>query len=231
MDRYLENYRSFGFNQVQGWAMVELIEVFNMLAGMDINKSGGVLEIGVHHGRFFILLNALTGASDQSFAVDVFEDQRLNIDNSGSGSRNKFEENLRLYDRHNGSNTKIIAGDSTDSGLLLPDIIQCGSLRYISVDGGHTVEHTVNDLVLANKLIRNDGLVILDDFLNRHWLGVTEGAFKYLQSYPTLVPVALGFNKLFLCKLSYYDYYFSAFDKFFMKTKVVVFGGRPTVVM
>jgi predicted O-methyltransferase YrrM len=46
-----------------------------------------------------------------------------------------------------------------------------GSMRFISIDGGHTPEHTVSDLNLACRLINNQGVVILDDVLHHPWPG------------------------------------------------------------
>jgi hypothetical protein len=51
---------------------------------VNINKNGGCMGIGVHLGKFFILLNQLINAEYKSFAVDIFSDQHLNIDKSGS---------------------------------------------------------------------------------------------------------------------------------------------------
>ena len=73
----------------------------------------------------------------------------------------------------------------------------------MSIDGGHTAIHTMNDLKLASNLISNEGIVILDDILNHRWIGVLEGLVKFLQTTPTLVPVMMGHNKLYLVKLSY----------------------------
>ena len=105
------------------------------------------------------------------------------------------------YDLHKGNNVKIISGDSTDPKLNLVDTIGKGAIRFVSIDGGHTVEHTINDLKIAAELINNQGVVILDDILNHHWLGVIEGAISYLNTSPTLIPFAIGHNKLFLANL------------------------------
>lgn len=189
------------------------------------------MEIGVHHGKFYLMLNQLTNITDQSFAIDVFENQHLNIDHSGHGSLEIFMLNLIQFDAHKGKNTKIIKGDSTDSSLRLRERIGYGTLRFISIDGGHTPEHTINDLKISNDLINNEGVVILDDFLNGQWLGVTEGVGRFLSDKPTLVPFAAGFNKLFLCKLSYHGYYYKIMNDFHRKKRVTEFYGSPIVAM
>src|ERR1700733_6099687 len=225
LKRYYEN----GFSKIEGWCSEQLFHTMDLFDSLPINKSGGICEIGVHHGKFYLLLNQVTSIETQSFAVDIFEEAALNIDHSGSGNRAIFTKNLAEFDVHQGRNTIIIKGDSTDSKLQLEKTIGPGSLRFLSIDGGHTAEHTISDLKLANHLISNEGVVILDDILNGHWLGVIEGAVHFLLGRPTLVPFALGQNKLYLSKLSFQNYYFNILNESPLKTKIVPFFGHPLV--
>jgi hypothetical protein len=228
---FLDNYKANGFDKVEGWCGHALFDVITLLDGININKTGGCLEIGTHHGKFYILLNSVIENTYKSVALDVFENQNLNIDHSGNGSFAAFSDNLIKYDRHSGTNTEIIVGDSTDSMVMSSLIGKKLHFRFISIDGGHTVEHTVSDLRLANELIANEGVVILDDILNYHWLGVVEGAVSFLSNKPTLVPVAIGHNKLILSKLSYRSFYFDLFEKSKLKSKVVSFFGYTVAAL
>lgn len=225
----LRNYLNTGFHHVEGWASDQLFQTIDLLSSLDINRSGGCAEIGVYRGKFYMLLNQVIAADERSWAIDVFDDQDLNVDHSGSGLSEylaTFQSNLHKFDAHGGANTGIIVGDSTDPALDLERRIGLGALRFISVDGGHTVEHTLSDLHLSSRLINNQGVVILDDILNPHWLGVIEGAFRYLSTFPTLVPFAIGHNKLYLCKLSYHDRYLQEFAGCALFTKMVDFCGH-----
>jgi hypothetical protein len=231
MNKFLQDYIECGFDSVQGWCGHKLFEVVDLLNSVEINKQGGCLEIGVHHGKFYILLNSVIEATHKSYALDVFDNQHLNIDGSGKGSLDAFKNNLTTYDRHKGANSKIVTGDSTDP-LIIESFDEADvPFRFISIDGGHTAEHTVSDLNLANKLIANQGVVILDDILNYHWLGVIEGAVSFLNMKPTLVPFAIGHNKLLFAKLSYKSFYFNIFDKSPLKSKVVDFFGHSIVAL
>jgi hypothetical protein len=168
----LGRYRDHGFYKVEGWCNEALFPLIDLLC--QISRPGGVCEIGVHHGKFFLMLNQVTDQSERSFAIDLFDEQSLNIDSSGSGSLATFRRNLELYDVHQGRNTTIIQADSTDSRAIsqIVDTIGRGSIRLLSVDGGHTARHTISDLQLASDLTSNSGVVILDDILNYHWLAV-----------------------------------------------------------
>jgi hypothetical protein len=202
----LENYKQ-NFELVQGWTSDKLFDTVQLMVDCGINRTGGVAEIGVHHGKFYILLNQVTDWNDKSYAIDVFGMQHLNIDKSGEGDKSIFIHNLDQYDIHGGHNTTILEMDSMSLTNQIPD----ASLRFISIDGGHTVEHTINDLKIAERLIANEGVIILDDIMGVYWCGVTEGYIKYSMTYPTIVPFAIGHNKLYLCKLSHHNYYFNLF--------------------
>jgi len=225
----LDEYKQSGFNTIKGWCDPGLFRALELFDSMLINKTGGCLEIGVHHGKFFILLNQYS--TDTSYAVDVFDDQFLNIDKSGRGSLAIFKENLERCDLRNGSTTTVIQGDSCDPALDLVSRVGLGKMRFISIDGGHTVEHTVNDLVLAQQLINNQGVVILDDILNSHWLGVIEGAGEFLRNRPTLVPFGIGYNKLYMCKISYHADYLQTMQSSTDYTKTVKFYGWDCAVL
>jgi cephalosporin hydroxylase len=225
MNYYLNSYLQNGFRNIDGFCPQYTIQILNLLQNLDFNKNYGIMEIGIHHGQFFLALNSLVESNFKSVAIDIFDRQDLNIDNSGCGVKQVFLDNLKKYDRHAGENVIVVEGDSTDNfifeGVEIPK-----QYKYISVDGGHTVEHVISDLNLAAQYISNEGLVIVDDYLNHWWPSVTEGLFKYLSTNPTLVPVMTTPNKMWLSKLSYNLKYYDEINRFAIsnKNKVNLFG-------
>jgi hypothetical protein len=230
-NQLLLNYFNGGFRSVEGWCSDNLFRIIDLLDGCEFNKEGGAAEIGVHHGKFFLLLNSVVDENYKSFAIDLFEQQHLNIDLSGRGDFDVFKSNLSNYDAHNGRNVSVISADSTDYSGKLKNLFDGQKIRFFSVDGGHTVQHTISDLNIANNTICNEGVVILDDILHSGWLGVIEGACKFLSTYPTLVPFAIGDNKLLMCKLSMYPYYFKLFDSSSLKKRNSKFFGYDLVCL
>jgi hypothetical protein len=64
------------------WQIVNVIGTI-----LDANGVGGnIAEFGVHHGLFLFLLNTLRNDGEACFAIDVFDEQGLNVDYSGRGS-------------------------------------------------------------------------------------------------------------------------------------------------
>lgn len=166
-----------------------------------------------------------------SYAVDLFERQELNVDRSGCGSLEIFKRNLADFDEHAGANVEIIAGDSLDPALDLRSRVREGSVRFLSVDGGHTVEHVMNDLAIARDLIANAGVVIVDDMFNVRWPSVAEGVNLWLSQRPTLVPFAIGRNKLLMCKFSFQQAYFDHMRQHGFEDTCTRLHGFPLVVL
>ena len=66
-------------------------------AQLEMGIAGHVAEIGVHHGRSFILLALLARAGEKAVAIDVFEQQELNVDRSGRGDLAQLRENVARF--------------------------------------------------------------------------------------------------------------------------------------
>src|SRR5215475_10741992 len=221
---------------VPGWLNEGAMSAVIAFAGWQHrnNVHDDVAEIGVHHGKFFILLANLRRRHEHAFAIDIFDDQHLNVDKSGQGDLPKFMENLRRYSSESGvtvlkKDSKALTRGNFYSGRR-------GNIRLFSIDGSHTATHTCSDLRLAAQLIGSDGLIILDDFFNPDWPGVQEGLYRYLRDpHCDTAPFAYGNNKVFLCKGGSHAKYLSFVEDdlrpFFLHYKRVEIGGFPVVHM
>lgn len=160
----LDAYVHRGVDAVDGWLAKDTVG--HVLRLHDIQESlgiqGGVGEIGVHHGKFFVLLYLLTRSDERGVALDLFEQQELNTDRSGHGDRAVFERNLA---RHAGGNERvtILAGDSTGIGGRDLRAAAGGPLRLLSIDGGHLARIVRHDLQTARDALVDGGVVVLDD--------------------------------------------------------------------
>jgi hypothetical protein len=70
------------------------------------------------------------------------------------------------------------------------------AFRLLSVDGGHTLEITLHDMMVASCLVRDGGIVVLDDFPNPSWMGVAEALMHFTHAQDRLVPFLHGANKV-----------------------------------
>jgi predicted O-methyltransferase YrrM len=163
---------------------------------------GNVLEIGVHHGKLFILLSLFTREGEKAVAVDLFANQARNIDQSGSGDLEKFEKNVKQHSDY--SRAVIHEGDSTELSSSTVIRLGGGPFRFISVDGGHTPEITAHDLATAEGALAPGGVIILDDCFNEFWPGVSDGVHDYFSNAQrAIVPFATGGNKTLFCAAAF----------------------------
>ncbi len=191
----LQDYLERGIGSVEGWLWPTTASMIAELLVQQVSATiqGDVCEIGVHHGRLFLILANATVVGERAVAVDVFEAQDKNLDASGAGDRSILERHIALYAP--GADCKIIQ----ESSLDLDKTGFCSSrFRFISIDGGHMASIVLNDLRLAERTLLPTGIVALDDVLNHAWPGVVTGLSRYLAEGGTLVPFAIIPNKLLL---------------------------------
>jgi hypothetical protein len=195
--RYVKN-----MDAVHGWLLPEAARCIVCLHDAQRRNGvrGSVAEIGVHHGKLFILLCLLRNEGEIAVGYDLFGQQDQNIDNSGKGSLGILRDNLRHVNVAT-SHIKLITANSLEltGATVLRD--SESPVRLFSIDGGHTAEITRNDLSIAAEAIADDGVVILDDFFNEAWPGVATGTAQFLRDdRKKLVPFAILGNKVFFAR-------------------------------
>lgn len=231
MSKKLEAYLSRGYRSVEGWLLPGAARCAAALAAAQRKAgiSGNVAEIGVHHGKLFILLYLLSAAPECALAIDLFEHQDLNIDRSGKGDLQRLIDNLR---RHADTERLIThEGDSTRlSGAAIVEMAG-GKFRLFSIDGGHTPEVTAHDLATAEAALTEGGIIILDDAFNEMWPGVSEGVYKHFSQARSVVPFAVGANKTFFSHPAYAARYADALRPLATKYDNQKFLGSPVVCL
>jgi hypothetical protein len=93
----------------------------------------------------------------------------------------------------------VHAGDSTALDSAALKRLAGGSYRLISIDGGHTAETTAHDLAIAVEALAPGGVIILDDYFNEMWPGVSDGVHRYFRGPRGILPFATGGNKMLFC--------------------------------
>ena len=189
---------------IDGWlnfdAVLSTAALINIQSNFLVNKQIRSLEIGVHHGKYFIAFNTLYQKMYPlnnifSTAIDLFDLQEFNLDNSGKGNKEIFKRHVdkNLYSNYN---LNIITGDSMKLESAI--IGEAKSVNFASIDGGHHYECVINDLKLISGLMSEGGIISLDDYYHPGWVSVTLAQFDNDDS--TLKPLMLAGGKLFLIK-------------------------------
>jgi hypothetical protein len=195
-------YLSSGFRSVEGWCTQDALVVISAIDSIQrsVGIAGNTAEIGVHHGRSAIVLAMVARDNEAMIAMDLFSAQHENVDRSGHGDRQRFEQNLRHW-VDTSTTVAILEANSTtlDRETVLSAAKNGMSCRLFSVDGGHTKSIVMHDLALAESCITSDGVVIVDDVYNEGWPEVADALYSYLAASPTsLLPFAVAGGKVFL---------------------------------
>jgi len=225
----LNAYIKHGQFLVKGWLLPGAPEALALLSDeqRSANLPGGIAEIGVHHGKLFILLYLLGLEKEPAVAIDLFSQQELNVDHSGEGDLERFRRNLR---RHADTGRLLIhEGDSTR--LTSRELLQLGRgpLRMISIDGGHAADITAHDLATSEGALIEGGIIILDDCFNEMWPGVVDGVHRYFSQPRAIVPFGVGANKTFFCHRPFARQYADVLRKLDRRSIEQEFLGEPVV--
>jgi hypothetical protein len=184
---YLDETRA-----VEGWFFPVDAYLFGFID--DVQKREGIrgnlFEIGVHHGKTAMFLARCRRDSEVLGVCDVFEQQELNRDRSGEGSREIFQRNMGAHP------VRVFA---KESARLTPEdtTTEC---RFIHIDGGHRAEDIVNDLGVAECALLPDGVVAVDDAFNPNWPGVSDGFYQFMHAHAAFAPLLIGGNKVLLAR-------------------------------
>ena len=197
-DRAYVHYLTYGRQIVDGWLKPLGILFIDALEAEQRRHDvhGHVAEIGVHHGKLFIMLSLLRRPGENAVAVDLFEDQQRNVDFSGHGDRTAFLGNLNRW--HPDTPGLVVeAMDSRDLDGTRLRALAGGPLRLVSVDGGHTADLTYHDLTTACDALAPGGVVVLDDCFNELFPAVSEGAQRFLRDRTDIAAIGAAGNKTF----------------------------------
>jgi len=186
-------------DSVSGWLNKFSAEVILAISAFqnERNFRGAVSEIGVHHGKLFLLVYLMTKKDEPALAIDVFGLQHLNVDKSGSGDKDIFLKQLRKWA---GTTDGINLIEDSSLNVAPKDVVEkVGKIRLFSIDGSHTEEATANDIHLAESVMADEGVIVLDDCFSEYWPEVSAAVARYLLGSPRFVPFAITPGKVFLC--------------------------------
>ena len=173
---------------------------------------GSVGEIGVHHGKFWLPIATFSLSFEPAVAVDLFEDQEKNFDGSGHGSKRVFLKNALDMLGLEQDQVTLLAGDSMALSGRYFNAQGLPKFRLLSVDGSHSLETTLHDMTLAACLLRDGGIMVVDDVVifpegsdRFPWSGVPSAVFPWVLSQDRFAPFLWAHNKLYLTTVSHHE--------------------------
>ncbi len=179
--QYLESLES-----VDGWLQPGAADLICDLDALQQQRqiAGARVEFGVHHGRSLILL-ALLDPESPALGLDLDDSHvRQHIDTYGM------------------TNASMLTGDTNDidADRIRTELAALGasSVRMVSIDGDHTYEGTLHDLLTTAELLCAGGVTIVDDIANPIYPGVHQAMVEVIDA-GRLVPFAAAGGRIAMC--------------------------------
>lgn len=207
----LETYISHSIETVQGYtSSLDAHVIAALLSHQNENNiKGHLCEIGVHHGRLFLMLALARRAGERALGIDLFEDDAINANTHHAGRDRALFANARRLGIEL-SEDETLKTSSLDIGAA--DILRrtTGRIRFFSVDGSHLYQPVEHDLGMAEQTLVAEGIIAIDDFFNKDWADVSFATYDFLRKTNAIVPFAITSSKLYLTAPAAAEQYKSA---------------------
>ena len=173
----------------------------------DLGVAGPVAELGAFEGRFFIALAKSLKDGERALGIDTFEWPNPQV-------IDRFEANCV---RQRVPAERRITWKA-DSNKITPEELLAKladeKVRLIHVDGEHTQAALSKDLELATAVIRDGGVIVLDDMLHPGYPTLMLAVQAYLDRHPDMTVLCIidresifAATKFILCQKSWFKKY------------------------
>lgn len=164
---YYENLQQEIIKNITGRIPHHKTRVINAVVE-KLENMNNYLEIGVHNGAS--MSYAVSGKKIECYGIDLFDKcvqykrDKLSLE--------RTEKNIQLNNKNKSAIT-LIQGDSTNPKTLekLKNTLGSKDIDLLFIDGNHSYEYVKSDFFLYTELVREGGIIILDDYTPR-WPGV-----------------------------------------------------------
>jgi hypothetical protein len=165
-------------SEVPGWLAEVDFRLFDWL--LSRQGPGDLLEIGAYEGASAILIGLHRREGEVFTVCDLFavpDESEGNWAESNRWyrdlTRERFESN---YLRFIPELPRIVQ----DTSLEILRHVEPGTCRFVHVDGAHPYAYVRSDMEAARVLLASDGIVVCDDWRERHTPGVTVAVMEAL---------------------------------------------------
>ena len=190
------------FKMLDGWFSGISRAIFDsILSFQDKNGLlGNCFEIGVWKGKSAIEIAKFLRENEKLLLIDPL------LDNN----KDEIFASLKEITGKDKSYLQIYPGYSEDFEYYSEAKQYLKKTRFIHIDGCHVGENVFNDLILAEKFLSKNGVIVIDDFFNDEYPQITEATYKYLfKNEYSLRIFLVGANKAYLCRPNSYAFYYN----------------------
>jgi hypothetical protein len=199
----------FGSGPYGGGVYIAAASITDVLMRLQayIGLRGDVVEIGVLEGAYLRQLYSFLNEKEICYAIDPYTE----LPNLKEKVKLDFQSRYGLKNQ-----IHFVYESSLDLSLEMFEREGSPGIRFFSIDGNHTENYVLNDLVLAQKLLINGGIIAVDDYFDRYSPGVSVGMTRYFleNNNGRLAILISGGNKVFLTTKEDYFRYRLLLEKF-----------------
>jgi predicted O-methyltransferase YrrM len=181
---------------VPGWFRPIDRSLFRLVLAWQVANEppGDLVELGCYLGKSAIVIGESV-QPDETFTVcDLFGDRATDAANAAENdasyatlNREQFERNYLQFHPH----LPVVLQLPTSHIL---DHVAADAARFVHVDASHLYEHVVTDIASAATMLREDGIVVFDDYQTPHTPGVAAAVWG-ATALGGPVPIALTAKK------------------------------------
>lgn len=173
----------------------------------ELGVTGPVAELGAFEGRFFIALAKSLHDGERALGIDTFEWPNPQV-------LDRFEANCvrQGVPAEKRITWKADSNKMTSEELLAK--LDGERVRLIHVDGEHTQAALTKDLALATAVIRDGGVIVLDDMLHPGYPTLMVAVQAYLERHPEMTVLCIidresifAATKFILCQKTWFKKY------------------------
>ncbi|MFD6435123.1 class I SAM-dependent methyltransferase [Streptomyces venezuelae] len=177
------------------WPLDQRLFAWFLGEGAAGTPPGDLLEMGCYLGKSTVVMGRFLRPGEKMTVCDLFGSddgytkEATKAFYQKSLTRRAFEAN---YTAFHDTLPELVEG-RTD---LLPGIVEDASCRFAHIDASHMYDDVRDDILTAKNALREDGVLVLDDYRTEHTPGVAAATWEAVFHHG-LRPVMLSSNKLY----------------------------------
>lgn len=180
------------------------ISFYTIIKAISSNSpSSNILEIGSLSGKSAALLSCFATSQRKLIVVDLFDDEIEGENdfygNSITRSVSKIYSNI-LRSNPSAPRDSIIL-EKSDSRIF--DYSKHAPYLFVHIDGGHSHETCMLDLVNTSKYLVYNGIIAVDDYEHPRYPGVTTAVKEFLKENNNFEPIMSMSRRFSLGKKMY----------------------------
>lgn len=192
-------YYQENFENIEGFFIKEAQGIWDFFLSIQqqMNVSGDLIEIGVYKGKSAILGSLYLEENEKIILIDI----------------NNIRETEEMIHSIKELQVEKFIGKSSE--FVRSEVFKnTSNVRWFHIDGDHSGFSTTTDLEIAAQIVRERGLICVDDFFNIRYPQLAASVYRFLFSKSNFQLLLCGFNKAFICHKQDYTLYEALIKKY-----------------